>query len=81
MSYNTTTTEIFLKSDEHIAMKFENVVIIGVYFDPESNFDDISCKLNSILEHPQINHDSAILVGGDFNINPEQTELDKCVRS
>ena len=63
------------KCDQHIAMKIANVLIVGIYFNPETEFDDITVKLTSILENTEINDDTAIIVGGDFNVKPHENEF------
>ena len=63
------------KCDQHIAMKIANVLIVGIYFNPEIEFDDITEKLTSILENDEINDDTAIIIGGDFNVKPHEIEF------
>ena len=68
---------VLSKSEKHIAIKISNLTIIGVYFEPEMEFEDITTLLTAILDLTYIDNDEAILIGGDFNIKPHEQEFEE----
>lgn len=57
----------------HIAVSTPLLTCIGVYFEPESDLDDIILCLANVLN----NAPSAlpVLIGGDFNLHPDSAEF------
>lgn len=59
-----------LSSDfNHIAVRLPHLTLIGVYFKPASDLDDIIMCLATALNHASSSH--PILIGGDFNLRPD----------
>lgn len=45
-------------------MTFANDLVVGIYFNPKTDFDDITEKLTDILENTEISDDTSILLEG-----------------
>ena len=72
--YNPKFNSRLNSSDQnHISVSFDHISIIGVYFKPNSDIDDIIISLATALRN--IPASSPIVIGGDFNVHPNTTEF------
>ena len=62
-------------TSHHIALKLDRCVVIGVYYQPEIDFDDKMFDLFSALTHCNKKFPSLpVIIGGDFNIHYDSAD-------
>ena len=66
---------IITSSQNHIGVAFANIFAINVYYKPELEFDDKVADLITALEKRPPG--TAAIIGGDFNIKPEEDEFEE----
>lgn len=61
------------KSDYHIAIRIQEMVIIGVYFSPTTDFDDVISDLSNLF-NITVNK-KELIMGGDINLHSNSKEF------
>ena len=57
----------------HISVTFDHISVIGCYFRPQSDLDDIVLTLATALNN--IPSTLPVIIGGDFNVHPDSNEF------
>ena len=65
--------ECISTTDHHIALRVGPTVVIGVYYRPTLELDDITADISCVIN--QCGPQDKMIIGGDFNISPSSPDF------